>query len=127
MPVVLSVSCAFVSAITIVYCFLLWYCSGIWWTVFGRPDFGSLPFLSLVGMAPLPVLPIQWQMIHWQLVALGVLFFSIRASIGCFRRHPEDMTAPVIVLFPCIAWIFLAILFHALAALLPMVSIGHIL
>jgi hypothetical protein len=97
----------------------------MWWIFFNRADFGSLPLLSHIGLAPLP-LPIPWQMIHWQLLSICFLFICVTRAVKMSREHRDAADyAPVLILYT--VWILFAVCFHLLAAVLPMVSVGHVI
>ena len=125
MPLIIMLTYALLTGLTAVYCILLWYGAAMWGIFFNHADFGSLPLISRIGLAQLP-LPVPWQMIHWQLLSICFLFVCITHAAKMSREHRDaaDYT-PVLILYT--VWILLAVCFHLLAAVLPMVSVGHIL
>jgi hypothetical protein len=97
----------------------------MWGVFFNRTDLGGLPLVSRIGLAPLP-LPIPWQMIHWQLLSICFLVLCINHAVKLSREHQNTADyAPVLVLYA--VWILFVVCFHLLAAVLPMVSVGHVL
>lgn len=120
LPIVFGYS--LLTGLTAVYCVLLWYGAGLWWTFFSHSDSSHLPLLSRFCIAPLP-LPIPLQMIHWQLMAIFSLLICIHWGIKSSNRQ-KDIALPIAM---HILWIFFAVCCHLLGALIPMVMIGHII
>ncbi len=123
LPVLLAY-CVLV-ALTSVYCGVIWYASGIWAVHYQDAGQADLPFLTQVCIAPLP-LPIWWTMIHWQ--SLAALSLIICVCWGCRRNriigYGQGHTLPMAV---HIAWLLLAILFHILGILSPMLSVAYVI
>ena len=94
------------TALTAVYCVLLWYGAGLWGVLYSPSEFGSLPLFSLLCIAPLP-LPLLWQMIHWQFLAILSLFICIRWGVQRARsaKNDVDISLPMVM---HILWIFFA-------------------
>ncbi len=111
------------TALTAVYCVLLWYGAGLWGVLYSPSEFGRLPLFSLLCIAPLP-LPLLWQMIHWQFLAIISLFACINWGVKCARRENSNMghALPMAV---HTSWIVFALSCHLLGALIPMLSVGH--
>ncbi len=125
MPLVIRLSYALLTGLTAVYCLLLLYGSTLWGFFFNRSDFGSLPFISRVGLVQLP-LPAPWQMIHWQLLTLSFLIICVSHAVKMSQQDRDEVEyMPVLILY--VGWILFAVCFHLLAAVLPMVSVGHTL
>ncbi|MCF6247135.1 MAG: hypothetical protein L3J69_07215 [Desulfobacula sp.] len=113
------------TGLTVVYCVLLWYGSGIWWSFYSPSDSYHLPLISLLFIAPLP-LPIWWQMIHWQIPAVISLFICIRWGVRSAHRQNNDSTHVLPIAMHTL-WILFAICCHLLGALIPMLMIGHVI
>ena len=110
---------------TAVYCFLIWYCGNLT-TLFPLGGEGaSLPLFTTLCISPLP-LPKWWNMIHWQVLAILSLIFSISTGIKRSGSYDvEDGLTFALVLHT--SWIVFAICCHMLGAIMPMLSIGHII
>ena len=113
------------TGLTAVYCVLIWYGAGMWWVFINHSDFGRLPLLSLFCLAPLP-LPLPWQMIHWQFLAILSLIVCISRGISssCKKNNDTGHALPIAV---HTLWILFVICCHLLAAFMPMVAVGHII
>jgi hypothetical protein len=112
-------------ATTAVYCFLIWYCGNLS-TLFPLGGEGAdLPLFTALCISPLP-LPMWGNMIHWQVLSILSLIFSIVAGIK--RSGSNDMEGGFIfALILHTGWIVFAICCHMLGAIMPMISIGHII
>lgn len=122
-PIVFSYS--LLSGLTAVYCMLIWYGSGLWWSSYASSEPYKLPLISLLSLAPLP-LPIWWTMIHWQALAIISLVISIYwGRKRCSQLGgDEGYTLPITI---HTLFIFFAVCCHLLGAMLPMLSIGHVI
>jgi len=113
------------SAMTIVYCVLIWYAGNLFSVLVDKLETGNLPLITLISITLLP-LPFLWTMIHWQLAAVLLLIFCI--SWGFKRSQSqgsdEGHTLPMVTYT---TWIVFAICCHLLGAIVPTLMIGHVL
>jgi hypothetical protein len=114
------------TGLTAVYCFLIWYGAGLWWSFRPAGDSCQLPLMSILCIAPLP-LPIWWQMIHWQFFAIFSLLICIRWGIKSARMQKNETAVHALPIIMHTLWIFFAVCCHLLGALIPMIMIGHII
>ncbi len=111
------------AATTAIYCLLIWYCGNLSALFPLGGEGASLPLFTTLCISPLP-LPIWWNMIHWQVIAVLSLIFSIVTGIK--RSVSYDMEDGLIfALILHTAWIVFAICCHVLGAIMPMISIAH--
>ena len=111
-------------ATTAVYCLLIWYCGNLT-TVSHMGANQPLPLFTTLCITPLP-LPMWWNMIHWQLLAVISLILSIATGIKRSNSYNmEDGHTFAMVLHT--SWIVFAICCHMLAAVMPLIAIGHII
>ena len=112
-------------AITIVYCAAIWYASGIFSVFFGTYEEGEFSLFLLLSIVPLPV-SIWFGAIHWQLLAIASLVSSYVWGVSRASRVGGDQAfaLPIVI---HLAWIVLLVLWHALGAMSPMITVGHVL
>ena len=125
MSLLVKFTYSLLAGLTAVYCVLLWYGAGIWAIFFINADYGNIPLMSQLCLAPLP-LSIWWRMIHWQFPAIISLVFCISWGMRCSRKENND-AGHVLPIVTHILWIFFAICCHLLAAVMPMLAVGHII
>ena len=112
------------TGLTAFYCVLLLYASGLWWSFQISSDSLQIPLFSLITLAPLPV-PIWWQMIHWQ--SLAVLSLSFCMYWGRKRSGRLNEDGCVLPMLMHVIWILFAVCCHMLGAVLPMLSVGTVI
>ena len=121
LPVIIGYS--LLTLLTAVYCVLLWYGAGLWWTFYTPSATSHIPLISRLFMAPLP-LPIWWTMIHWQLAAIASLLICITWGLKSTHKQNSD-TAHTLPIVMHTLWIFFAVCGHILGALIPLLGVGY--
>jgi hypothetical protein len=125
MNIAIAFGCSLLTGLTAVYCVLVWYGSGIWWALQYQPDSPPISIISLICLAPLP-LPIWLTMIHWQLVAISSLVICLYWGRKRSVQLDSDNGYALPMAMHTI-WILFAVCSHILGAMIPLLSIGHII
>lgn len=116
---------ALLVAMTVMYCLLAWYGAGIWSVFYPSTADQTIPVISLICIAPLP-LSIWLGMIHWQLLAIISLIVSITLSVKRSKEWSEqnDLSLPLVL---HLGWIVFAICCHLVGAMAPILTIGAVI